>query len=131
LLEYYYVVELAARGGWNASYEDRRMVGMFGEKVSLGQAKGPDVQLVVRGTELYGTYETPEGFPAIHDDALGLFCYARLQDGRFVSTGIPVTQPPPSGVSRHETESDDVRKHKIQERALQMARRSRASPREE
>ena len=107
------------------------MVGMFGDKVSLGQANGPDVELIVRGTEIYGTYETPEGFPAIHDDALGLFCYARLEDGRFVSTGIPVTQPPPVGVKRHATESDDVRKQKIQERALQMERRSRASPREE
>ena len=29
------------------------MVGMFGEKVSLGQANGPDVELIVRGTELY------------------------------------------------------------------------------
>ena len=107
------------------------MVGMFGDKVSLGQANGPDVELVVRGTELYGTYETPDGFPAIHYDALGLFCYARLEDGRFVSTGIPVTQPPPAGVKRHATESDDVRKQKIQERALRMGQRSRASPRED
>jgi hypothetical protein len=107
------------------------MVGMFGDKVSIGQANGPDVDLIVRGTELYGTYETPEGFPAIHDDTLGLFCYARLEDGRFVSTGIPVTQPPPFGVKRHATESDHVRKQKIQERELQMERRSRASPREE
>ncbi len=84
------------------------MVGMFGDKVSIGQANGPDVDLIVRGTELYGTYETPEGFPAIHDDTLGLFCYARLEDGRFVSTGIPVTQPPPFGVKRHATESDLV-----------------------
>ena len=57
----------------------------------------------------------------------GLFCYARLVDGRFESTGIPVTQPPPVGVKRHATESDDVRKQKIQERTLQMERRSRAS----
>jgi hypothetical protein len=107
------------------------MVGMFGDKVSLGQANGPDVELVVRGTELYGTYETPEGFPAIHDDALGLFCYARLEEGRFVSTGVPVTQLPPVGVKRHAAESDEVRNQKIQERALQMEQRSRVSPREE
>lgn len=39
------------------------MVGMFGQKVSLAQAQGPDVELVVKGTELYATYETPEVFP--------------------------------------------------------------------
>ena len=106
------------------------MVGMFGEKVSLGQANGPDVELIVRGTELYATYETTDGFPAVYDDALGLFCYARIDDGRFESTGISVTAPPPSGVKRHATESDEVRMQKIQERTLQMERRSRASPRE-
>ena len=57
------------------------MVGVFGEKVLLGQANGPDVDLIVRGTELYATYETPDGYPAVYDDALGLFCYARVVDG--------------------------------------------------
>ena len=85
------------------------MVGMFGKKVPLGQANGPDVDLVVRGTELYATYETPEGFPAIYDEALGLFCYARIAGGKFETTGIPVTSPPPQGVERHATETDDVR----------------------
>ena len=67
-----------------------------------------------------------KAFQPIHDDALGLFCYARLEDGRFESTGIPVTRRLPSGVKRHATESDEVRKQKIQERTLQMERRSRA-----
>lgn len=107
------------------------MVGMFGEKVSLGQANGPDVDLIVRGTELYATYETLDGFPAVYDDALGLFCYARIAEGRFETTGIPVTLPPPSRVERHATESDDIRMQKIQERTRQMERRSRASPKEE
>jgi hypothetical protein len=103
---------------------DRHMVGVFGKKASLGQANGSDVDLIVSGTELYATYETPEGFPAIYDDLLGLFCYARVAEGRFATTGISVTSPPPPGVERHATESDEVRMQKIEERTLQMERRS-------
>jgi hypothetical protein len=101
------------------------MVGMFGQKVSLGQANGPDVELIVSGNEDYANYETPDGFPAIYDESRGLFCYARLVAGRFESTGIPVTEPPPPGVTLHGTESDEVRQKKIQERTLQKERRSR------
>jgi len=107
------------------------MVGMFGKKVPLGQANGPDVDLIVSGTELYATYETPEGFPAIYDEAQGLFCYARIVGGKFETTGIPVTSPPPQGVERHATESDDVRMQKIRERTLQMKQHSRATPKED
>ena len=105
------------------------MVGMFGQKVSLAQAKGPDVELIVKGTEFYATYETPEGFPVIYDEARGLFCYARVVGGRFESTGIPVTEQPPPGVARHVTESDEVRREKIEERTQQMERR--AHPRQQ
>jgi hypothetical protein len=101
------------------------MVGMFGQKASLAQANGPDVELIVRGSEFYSTYETPEGFPAVYDEALGLFCYARLAEGEFRSTGVPVTSPPPSGLEAHATESDRVRMRKIQERTLLMEHRSR------
>lgn len=107
------------------------MVGVFGEKVSLGQANGPDVDLVVRGTELYASYETPDGFPAVYDDALGLFCYALVINGQFESTGIPVTASPPASVERNARETDDVRQKKIQERTLQMERRSQPTPRKE
>ena len=102
------------------------MVGMFGQKVTLGQANGPDVALIVSGTELYATYETPEGYPAIYDDALGLFTYARLVDGRFQSTGIPVTSEPPAGARKHARESDAVRAEKLRERAAQLEGRSQA-----
>ena len=98
------------------------MVGMFGEKASLAQANGPDVELIVRGTELYATYETPEGFPAVYDEARGLFCYARVVGGRFETTGIPVSEQPPPGVVRHATESDEARREKIEERTRQMCR---------
>ena len=88
------------------------MVGMFGQKVSLGQANGPDVELLVQGSEFYSTYETPDGFPAVYDEALGLFCYARLVDGQFESTGISVTTPPPPDVEQHATELAEVRMRK-------------------
>ncbi|WP_426126063.1 hypothetical protein [Pararhizobium sp. PWRC1-1] len=107
------------------------MVGVFGEKVSLGQANGPDVELVVRGTELYATYETSDGFPAIYDDALGLFCYAKIVDGGFATTGIPVTSPPTDEVKLHSTETDEVRMRKIQERTQKMERRSPVPSKEE
>jgi hypothetical protein len=110
---------------------NRHTVGMFGQKVPMGQANGPDVDLIVSGTELYATYETPDGFPAIYDDALGLFCYARLADGRFESTGVSVAQPPPPGVELHAAESDAVKQRKIQERMRQMDRNARPGQREE
>jgi hypothetical protein len=106
------------------------MVGVFGEKVSLGQANGPDVELIVSGTELYATYETPDGYPAIYDDSLGLFCYARVVAGKFESTGVPVKSPPPSGVVRKATESDEVRMRKIEERSQQLDLRSRQPKKE-
>lgn len=104
------------------------MVGAFGEKVLLGQANGPDVPLIVRGTEIYATYETPEGYPAVYDDALGLFCYARVVDGEYRSTGTPVTSASPPGVEKHATETDEVRSRKIEQRTRQMNERASARP---
>jgi hypothetical protein len=110
---------------------NRHTVGMFGQKVPMGQANGPDVDLIVSGTELYATYETPDGLPAIYDDALGLFCYARIVDGEFQSSGVSVALPPPAGVERHAAESDAVKQRKIQERMRQMDRNARPGQREE
>ena len=104
------------------------MVGVFGEKVSLGQAKGGDVELIVRGTELYATYETVDGYPALYNEALGLFCYASVVNGAFEATHTPVSQPPPHNIVRHATESDEIRAKKINERTLRMDRRAQASP---
>jgi hypothetical protein len=98
--------------------------GVFGEKVMLGQANGPDVELVVSGSELYATYETAAGFPALYDDALGLFCYARVVLGSYESTGVPVTAPPPPGLEQHAKESDPIRAEKIRRREASMERRS-------
>jgi hypothetical protein len=102
------------------------MSGIFGQKVSLGQANGPEVELIVSGTELYATYETADGFPAVYDESLGLFCYALVIDGRYQSTGVPVTSTPPPGVQIHAKESHEVRTAKIRQRELEMERR--ASP---
>jgi hypothetical protein len=112
--------------------------GIIGQKVSLGQANGPDVELVVTGTELYASYRTPAGYPAVYDDGLGLFCFARLVDGAYQSTAVPVTATPPADVVPHAEESDAVRRRKIALRQAQMQRRSssatrrhNASPQEE
>lgn len=107
------------------------MVGAFGEKASLGQANGPEVELVVYGTELYARYETLDGYSVVYDETLGLFCYARVVAGSFQSTEVPVTSPPPPGLERHAVESDNVRMEKIKERTLQLEQRSRASPKRE
>lgn len=103
------------------------MSGIVGQKVSLGQANGADVELIVTGTEFYASYETQEGYPAIYDDRAGLFCFARIADGEFQSTGVPVTFPPPTDAARHAKESDAVRTRKIAERQTKMELRSRAS----
>jgi hypothetical protein len=93
---------------------------LFGKRVTIGQEHGPDVELVVFGDEFYARYETPEGYTAIYDDASGRFVYARLEGGRFVSSGVPVTEAPPPGAARHAQEAPAVRQAKA---AARQARR--------
>ena len=100
------------------------MSGISKQKARLGQENGPEVDLIVSGTALYATYETLDGYPAIYDDERGLFCYARVVNGRYHSTGVPVTGAPPEGVERHAKESDAVRQSRIDERQLHMDRRA-------
>jgi hypothetical protein len=95
--------------------------GVSHQRASLGQGKGPDVDLVVSGTRVYATYQTPDGLPVVYDDRLELFCYARLTSaGAFESTGVPVDRPPPPGVVRDARESDNVRNAKIAARLAQL-----------
>jgi len=101
------------------------LVGVFRERASFGQENGPDIELIVSGTELYATYETLEGYSVVYDDSLGLFCYSRLVNGRFESTAVPATSAPPDGVLLHGRETDEVRTQKIREREKQMDRRIR------
>ena len=99
------------------------MSAIFGETLTFGQQNGPDVQLQVTGDEYYAVHETPDGYTAVSDSDRGLFCYATLTDGVFVSTGVPVTAPPPAGIARHLRESPATRHLRFE------ARRSRSQPR--
>ena len=77
------------------------MSAIFGETLTFGQEKGPDVKLIVFGDELYARYEDLNGYTVVYDPELGLFCYARLAAGVFRSTGVPVGEPPPADLARH------------------------------
>jgi len=98
------------------------MSGIQNERVQLGQENGPDVELIVSGTKLYANYETPDGYPVIYDERLGLYCYARVVEGRYQSTGVSLQEPAPPEVSRHAKESDDVREATIREREAKRER---------
>lgn len=97
------------------------MSAIFGETIRLGQANGPEVELVVSGDEWYATYETPSGHPVVYDESLGLFCYARVVDGRFESTRVPVSEPPPPDSEPHAREADAVRREKVLEKQAMRA----------
>ena len=96
------------------------MTAIFGDTLSLGQQNGPDVELVVFGDEYYARYETQDGFPVIYDHDLGLFAYALLDDGRFVSSGVPLSEIPPLDVQLHAQESESVRQAKVAEKLAAM-----------
>jgi hypothetical protein len=97
------------------------MGALYGQRVTVGQAQGPDVELVVYGDEFYARYETPDGFPVVYDAERGQFSYARLDEGRFVSTGVPATAPPPTGLVRHAQEDPAVRQEKAGRRAARQS----------
>jgi len=105
------------------------MSAIFGEPLAFGQEKGPNVQLVVFGDESYARYETPDGFTATYDPRLGLFCYARVRAGRFVSTRVPVTDAPPEDLPRHLQELESVRHKKFIERQRSGMARTRGAGR--
>ena len=93
-----------------------RGTGLDNQKVSLGQGDGSEVELMVSGNPLYATYETVDGYPVVYDDERELFFVARVVDGRYQSTGVPVSEPPPDDVVRHAKESDKVRAERSDER---------------
>jgi hypothetical protein len=101
------------------------MSGVQGLRTTLAQRDAPDVELIVSGTHTYATYQTLDGYPAVYDEARGLFFYARLEDGGLISTGVPVTDPPPAGMQKDARESEVVRAEKIKAREADMDRRSR------
>lgn len=84
------------------------------EKLRLGQSNGPDVTLLVFGDEFYARYENEDGFSVVYDTDKGLYCYALVIDGEFVSSGMSLEEKPPEGIRRHMRESDQVRKAKFE-----------------
>lgn len=89
---------------------------IFGEILTFGQANDRDIQLRVTGDEFYATYETIDGYTAVSDSDRGYFCYAALVNGALVSTGYPVSGPPPEGTLRHLRESLSVRTRRFEKR---------------
>ncbi|MCL7453426.1 MAG: M6 family metalloprotease domain-containing protein [Anaerolineae bacterium] len=96
------------------------MSAIFGETLSFKQESGPDVELVAFGDEFYARYETKDGFTAIYDGKLGLYCYAELADGKFISTAVPISEPAPDGLRRHLKEAPSVRNDKFDNRYEKM-----------
>jgi len=84
------------------------MSAIFGEILRFGQKNGPEISLKVFGDEHYARYEDLNGFSAVYDEELGLFCYARLSAGSFRSTGVPLSDPAPADLVRHLQESQDT-----------------------
>ncbi len=93
------------------------MTAIIGETLTFEQENGPDVKLVVFGDEHYARYETEDGYTVVYDYDVGLFCYALLVDGKFVSSGVSLTESPPAGLKTHLEEADEVRAAKIEKRA--------------
>lgn len=92
------------------------MSSIFGETLTFEQEDGPDVKLVVSGDEFYARYENEDGYTVVYDSDLGLYCYADLINGEFVSSGVSLTQSPPAGIRRHFKESGKVRNTKFEAR---------------
>jgi len=89
------------------------MSAIFGEILRFGQPDGPDVQLIVTGDEFHARHETLDGYTAVYDSDRRLFCYAVLVHGTLISSGIPVTSPPPAGLRRHLKESGAVQNQRF------------------
>ncbi len=92
------------------------MSAIFGEILNFSQENGSEVRLRVYGDEFYARHETEDGYTVIYDESLGKFTYAILKDGRFVSSGVDVSQRPPPGLEKHIEESNEVRLLKAEKR---------------
>ena len=92
------------------------MSAIFGERLIFGQHNGPDIELRVFGDEFYARYETLQGYTVVYDLDQGQYCYAVLEDGRFVSSGAPVYKPIPSGLRHRLKETSAVHNEKFRQR---------------
>lgn len=97
------------------------MSGIYGEILTFSQEKGPDVKLRVFGDESYSRYENLDGYTVVYDFDLGLFCYAYLIRGEFVSSGVDLSHAPPEKIWRHLKESEQVRNAKFEARYAKMS----------
>lgn len=89
---------------------------LIGDIKKIPQEKGPEVELAVFGDEYYSRYENKDGYAAIYDEEMGLFTYAEVIDGKYNSTGVPITAKPPGNLKPHLKESIEVTKEKAQRR---------------
>ncbi len=96
------------------------MSSIFGEVLTFSQEKGPDVKLKVFGDEFYSRYENLDGYSVVYDVDLGLFCYAVLIKGEFVSSGVDLSKSPPDKTWRHLKESEQIRNGKFEMRYAKM-----------
>lgn len=92
------------------------MSAIFGELLTYPQEAGDPVSLYTFGDEFYARRETLDGYTAIYDDDLGMYCYASVMGGRFASTGISITRHPPDGLRKHLKESEEARGQKFNQR---------------
>lgn len=99
------------------------MSGIFGELLTFQQEQGPPVRLRTIGDEKYSRYETTDGYTVIYDTQCGVYCYATLSQppgtgdaAHFVSTDVPMSEPPPPGLPRHLKEPNAVKNARIVER---------------
>ena len=96
------------------------MSAIFGETLTFGQTKRPRrVPEGVRRRALC-PLRGPERVHGGLRRGRRQFCYARPVGGRFRSTGVPLSQPPPRGLVRHLQESAAI---------VAKARARRATPR--
>ena len=78
------------------------------------------MQLRVYGDEFYSRYENTDGYSVVYDQDHGLYCYAFLILGEFVSSGVDSSLRPPERVRRHFKESEEVRNRKFEARYAKM-----------
>jgi len=92
------------------------MSALIGDIKKIPQEKGPEVELAIFGDEFYSRYENKYGYAAIYDEERGLFTYAEVVEGRYISTGVPITEKPPANLKPHLKESNEVTREKAQRR---------------
>ncbi|WBW98358.1 M6 family metalloprotease domain-containing protein [Oceanirhabdus sp. W0125-5] len=88
---------------------------IVGEILTFSHGDG-EIELRVYGDEFLARYESLDGYTAVRDNDLNIFCYASLHDGKLVSTGKDITGPIPNGITRHLKENQSERKRKFNDR---------------